>query len=189
MSILDGMPESIEQMKSALVIADPMIERALAALNMDQKAKDVMDLMKEGVRLKAILGITDAEIDALFLQACRSFQFGEIEKARQTLVMLTLFDPLDARVLYVMGSTYQAENNLPAAAKFYIHFLALDATNADGYLRLGECFLGAKELQEAEETFKIALSSGAKNGASEKTLAYAQQMIELTQSQRAAKAN
>ena len=103
--------------------------------------------------------------------------------------MLTLLDPLDSRVLYVLGSTYQAENNLPAAARFYLQFLAFDATNADGYLRLGECFLAAKEFEEADQTFKIALSTGTKNGASEKTIAHARHMIEVTKTQRAGTAN
>gem|GEM_PF-1940827 len=189
MSILDGMPENAEQMKAAIDFANPIIEKALADLNLGEKAKDIIDLMKEGVPLKAILNITDNERDALFLQACRSMQFGEREKARQALVMLHLLDPLDARVLYVLGGTYQAENNLKAAAQFYVHFLALDATNADGYMRLGECFLASKEYDMAEDTFKIALSNATKNGASEKTIAYARQMIDVVKSQRAGKAN
>ena len=189
MSILDGMPTSMEEFQAANEWAAPMIEKALAKLNITPEAKTIIDLMKDGVPLKSILNISDGERDALFLAACRAFQFGEIAKARDTLVQLYLLDNLDTRVLYVLASTYKAEGNISTAAKFYLHFLALDATNPDGYLRLGECFLAAKEYEQAEETFKIALKQGNENGAPEATLAYARQMIEATKSQRAGKAN
>ena len=189
MSILDGMPTSIDEFNAANEWAAPFIEKALGKLNLTREAKSVLDLMKEGVPLKSILNISDKERDALFLAACRAFQFGEIVKARDTLVQLYLLDNLDARVLYVLASTYKAEGKISTAAKIYLHFLALDATNADGYLRLGECFLAAKEFEQAEETFKIALKQGTENSAPEATLAYARQMIETTKSQRAGKAN
>ena len=183
MSILDGLPKSAAEYEAAGAVAEPMIKAALEKLNLSERAKSAIDLVKQGLSLANVLGITEKERDALFLLACRTFQFGEIAKARDILINLHVLEPLDARVLYVLASTYQAEGNVNAAGKLYVHFLALDATNTDGFLRLGECFLANKEFQQAIDTFKIALGQAEQTG-NAKSVAYAKQMIELSESQR-----
>ncbi|MNL48429.1 hypothetical protein D3C87_1712880 [compost metagenome] len=47
--------------------------------------------------------------------------------------------------------------DLERAAYFYLNFLALDATNPEGYLRLGECLMSAGELEEARASIQTAL--------------------------------
>ena len=145
MALLDGIPSNAKEMTNAMELGDKVFELAQPKLNLTPKAQSVLDLMKEGLSLGDVLEITEEERNAMFAQGCKLVQLGDLQKARALLSQLYLFEPLDARVIYMLGVIFQLQGDLATAAKIYVQFLALDATNADGYLRLGECHLAAKE--------------------------------------------
>jgi len=178
MSILDGMISSEADLKKALEFAIPFTDEFIKTTKLTKKQKSVIDQMKEGIPLATIFDISKEEREALYTHGCRLMQAGDFIHAKAVLTKLYELYPLDARVIYALASIFQIENNFGAAGKLYVYFLALDATNADGYLRLGECFLGAKEYTEALGTFRTALKISEKHG-SERTTAHAKKMIEL----------
>jgi tetratricopeptide (TPR) repeat protein len=156
MSIIDGMPRSQDELQKMLGLAAPMVEQMIDAADLSPKARSILDLMAQGLSLADICDITSEERDAMFIKGCRLIQAGDLERARDWLGFLHQLEPMDARVVYAIALTYQTEGNIRTAAQCYVHFIARDATNPEGHLRLGECFLSSREYDHAIEHFQIA---------------------------------
>ncbi len=133
----------------------PLIEQFIEAMDLTPTQRKAVDLVMKGHSLADICGLTREERDAVFLKACQFLQAGDTAKARQWLTFLNLLDPRDARAVYVMGMTQQTDGNFAQAAKLYVVFLALDPTNIEGYLRLGECHFSAREYDDAIACFEF----------------------------------
>jgi Flp pilus assembly protein TadD len=188
MSILDGMPTTQAELNAALEFARPILDGTIREANLSERAQSVLDLMQEGLSLADIMGITKPQRDALLVQGCRLLQVGDVAKARDVLTQLYQLEPTDERTIYALASTYQVEGNFAAAGKLYVLFLALDATNPEGHLRLGECFLGAREYDNAESSFSMA-QNFAKSAGDAACVSHAAKMLETTREQRKASAS
>lgn len=156
MSILDGLPTAPDQMASATRTAEDLAAAFLAKARLSEKQQDMLDLVRRGIFLGEILDVSQEQKDALLAHGLGMIQLGEIQKGRDTLVQLFMLDPLEARAIYGIAVSYQLENQFDAAGKLFLHFLALDATNPEGHLRLGECFLGNQEPDNARSCFDAA---------------------------------
>ena len=156
MSILDGLPRSAAEAQKILELTGPMVQRVFNSMDLTPKQRSMLDLLNKGFSLADIYGLTQDERDAMFAKGCQLVQAGDIEKARDWLIFLHQLDPLDARIIYVIAVTYQTQGNFSLAAKLYIFFIARDATNPEGYLRLGECLLSARDYGTAADCFQFA---------------------------------
>ena len=183
MSILDGMPSSTEELMATFQTAGALVNQILGELKLEPKEQSVIDLMNNGHSLATIFDITKQERDALFVKGCRLIQIGQTKRARDFLTVLYQLEPLDERVIYALASTFQIEGDMSRAAKLYIFFLALDASNAEGWLRLGECLKAAEENDQALECFQIAHNECARGNGSERAANYAAKTIADIQSQ------
>lgn len=186
-SILDGMPSNPAELNEALKFANPLIEQVLEKMELTERQRDAIELMKEGLSLADILGFTKQHRDAMLVQGARLLQSGDVKKARDAFTTLYQLEPMDERVIYMLANTHQVDGDFETAGKLYITFLALDATNPEGYLRLGECFLGAKEYSNAQDTFEIAMNTARRQN-DEKAAAHAEKMLAVVREQIAAKA-
>jgi tetratricopeptide (TPR) repeat protein len=171
------MPSTEAEMKNAMELAAKVVELSMPRLKFTPKQQSVIDLVKEGMSLADILDITQEERDAMFVQGAQLIQHGELRKARDVLSLLYHLEPLDARVIYALAMTFQLEGDLARAAKLYVQFLALDATNADGSLRLGECHLAAKEFDTAAGCFRVAIAECDRGHGNAATRARAVQLL------------
>lgn len=178
MPILDGMISNQAELDKAFAAGAPFAAEMLAKLDLNEKTRSVLDLMKEGLSLGDVIGITKEHRDALLVNAGRLMQAGEMGKARDALVVLYQLEPLDERTIYMLAATYQAQGDFATAAKLYVNFLALDATNPEGYLRLGECHLGARELKEADDCFRTAINI-ARSAGKPTAVEHARRMLEI----------
>jgi Flp pilus assembly protein TadD len=156
MSILDGMISTKQEMDEFVRMTSIIAEDTLERMQPTERTQSILDLMKEGLTLGDILGLKKPHRDALLTQGLQFIQLGELEKGREVLERMYQLDPFDERSLYGLATSYQLEGDFSRAGKLYVQFLALDATNPDGHARLGECFLGAGELENAESCFKTA---------------------------------
>lgn len=187
MGILDGMISSKAEMERSGEYAASILQATMSKLKFTPKTQSVIDLMKEGMSLGDILGVSQQQRDALFVQAVHFMQHREVQKARDILTQLYQFDPLAARTIYALAGTYQMESDFKSAGKLYVSFLALDATNPDGLLRLGECFLGAKEFKEAVSAFEMAGIAAKRDPSKSAQLAMAEKMLAVAKDRLAAK--
>jgi tetratricopeptide (TPR) repeat protein len=178
MSILDGMPTQDDFQRVAEQLAPKMAE-LLDSDKLSPKMKSIYEAMGEGISLGTILGLKKEHRDALLHQALNLMRAGENAKAREFLEICQLLDPVDQRPSYALGIILQQSGDFATAAKLFTMFLAMDATNPDGYLRLGECFFGAAEYDNAQDCFETAKSLTLKGHAKADRAELADKMLEL----------
>jgi len=178
MSIIDGAVKKPEDVFAAMKDYDSLLERTLDRANPTPMQLEVIKLIKDGFSLADIFDITQEQRDSLFAQACKMMHVGDIKRARAFLIALLEIEPRDWRVVYVLGGTFQAEGKYAAAAKIYLYFISRDATNPEGYLRLGECFLAAREYENAKAMFAGAHVQAEQGYGGPQTAAYAWRKIE-----------
>ena len=155
MSILDGVPDA-SAIQAVLANVGPMIEALKDNAAVTPAQRRVIELMGEGMKPADILGLEREHMDALAHQGFALMQAGDRDQARELLTVLSMLDPMHKPTVYIAGLLAQQTGDLPGAGRAYLSFIALDATEPDGYLRLGECLLASGELAQAEECFDIA---------------------------------
>jgi tetratricopeptide (TPR) repeat protein len=177
MSIIDSPYGSQAEFLAALEVAKPLVEVGLARRNLTPVQRRIIELMREGFSFADIFNISEAERDGVLAVARQLLTVGDFARARAVLFTLLEIEPGDSRVLYALAGCYQGEGKLAAAAQLYTYFLARDATNPQGYLRLGECFYAAKEFVNARDSFRIALIEAERADGSLRTKDYARRMM------------
>lgn len=155
MSILKGLFPG-DNPKEAVAFSNQVMEDALAEADLDERTRSIVENMQKGLTLGAAMGLSPEHIEAILTRGKQFVEAERFEAARDVLLRVVQLDPLEARAPYLMGVTYQMEGDLAKAAHFYMHFLALDATNSNGYMRLGECLMAAGETQNARDALRSA---------------------------------
>jgi Flp pilus assembly protein TadD len=186
MAILDGIPTDANALRLIVANTGNLLAALLDAGDPSPRLKSILDAMAEGHSLASCLDITPEEREALLLRGLQQLQVGDHAGAQTTLHTLYHLEPADARVLYALGATYQAMQDHATAARMYLMFIALDAQNPEGFLRLGECFLAGDEFAEAQASFEVAKVEAGRNTPRPDLAAYADRMIGLAQSRIAA---
>ncbi|MEM8797308.1 MAG: hypothetical protein AAGE61_17240 [Pseudomonadota bacterium] len=156
MSILDMGTHKQEQIVEAIKAAAPIVQEALDKTGLQDK--EFVKMMQQGISPADIIGLTEEELNALFTMGIQFMNAGQVEKARDIFETLTMLNQDDNRFTYALATTHQVDGNFSLAAKLYMMFLAMEATNVEGYLRVSECLMGAKEFDEAIDTCEIAIA-------------------------------
>lgn len=155
MSILDAGIQDTQEFIKSLEQNAPQIEKHFELFGITDKK--FYKLLKEGHTPASVMDISREELDGVYEIARRYITTGQIDKAQSMFIMLIRLDAMQPHFNYGLGLTYQMQGDVATAARFYLLFLGLDATNPEGYMRLGECLFAAKEYLEASETFEVAL--------------------------------
>jgi tetratricopeptide (TPR) repeat protein len=189
MSILDGMPKTPAELEQATDYANAVATQFFAKAKFTEKQEEILDLVRRGIFFGEIMGITPEHKDAMLAEGIKLIQLGERKKARDVLLQLYIFDPLDARSIYAMATSYQLDGEFAGAAKLYVQYLALDATSPDGHLRLGECFLAAQEFDNAFSCFETAEELARRGHGNPGCAEHAAKMLSIVSAHRAAQPN
>jgi len=156
MSILDFEFEDTDAFRKDIENALPLMETAIDALGL---SNDVLgQALREGISPHIALGLSDDHLDAIFTIGLNAMQAGETAKAQIVFQKLVTLKSIDERFWYALGTTLQIQERVADAARAYVIALGLKATDVEGYLRLGECLLAAKEPPKALECFQLALA-------------------------------
>lgn len=177
MAILDGLPRDAGEARQTVLLASGLFERELGRRDPSPRLRSVVDLLREGLSFADIYEITAEERDAVLLTACRQLQSGNAEGAKPLLTQLVMLEPTDERAIYALATAHQALGEAVVAGKLYLHAIALDATNPEGYLRLGECFLADREVEGARGCFEAAKVLAAGGPKAAEQTAYADKML------------
>lgn len=179
MSILDNPFGDKQTMRAAVERAALIIQETLPHL--DEAERNLIEATSDGSSLADVLGITKEQRQALLDTGIRLIQLGQLDKASDVLMRLTQIDPLEERAMYALGVVCQMRGELQKAAQMYLHFLALDATNPMGYLRLGECLVAAREYDEAYSALDMARQFAAEGKGEPGTLEEALALLEVSE--------
>lgn len=183
MGLLDNLPKSGEDLIEQLKVSATMMDEIWNRRTHTPKEESIMQMMREGLSFADILNLTKEQRDAIFAHGAKYFQIGELDKATEWMMMLYTMEPLEERALYVLGMIQQTRGKLAEAVQLYVRFLALDATNPEGYLRLGECFLAAREFENAVASFESAKTLCGRGLGTSATLEHAVRMLDIAKSQ------
>ncbi|MEL7390062.1 MAG: hypothetical protein AAFN76_09800 [Pseudomonadota bacterium] len=156
MSILDFGFNDVDTFLKGIENAMPLMEVAIDELGLSDHV--LGHALREGISPHIALGLSGEHLDALFTIGLHAMQAGEIAKAQIVFQKLVTLKSIDERYWYALGTSMQMQDRVAEAARAYIIALGLKATDVEGYLRLGECLLAAKEVNEALACFQMASS-------------------------------
>lgn len=109
-----------------------------------------------GITLSALHGMTQDELDAVFVLASEDLQEGRADTAVERLAQLVQFAPGDRRYLWAYATALHRLGQYEPAAKFYGYAMLMDATDALCALRIGECLAAQAQWAEARDAFEAA---------------------------------
>lgn len=190
-SILSGLPGTEAEVKAQSEYMAGMIREIFGDNEFTRLLDEshVWKQMKEGLTLADILQLSKDQLEALYSVGHQALAAGQPEKAKDAFIQLIQIDPMDERFVYMLGLSCQMLGEIEHAAKVYVQFIARDATNPEGYLRLAECLLAAGEVTEARDTFRTARNMAEGKPEFAVSLAYAKTMIETAEARLAASAS
>ncbi len=159
--------------------AERVIGHMLPELDADVRA--LIEASRGGLAPGDIVGVTRDQKEALLDLGCRLAQLERLDDAAVVLLRLVQLDPLEERALYALGVVCQLRGEPEKAVRLHLQFLALDATNPLGYLRLGECLLAAGDHPQAHDAFLAAKAMAKADPAHAGALAEARARLALPQ--------
>lgn len=134
-----------------------------------------------GQTIAQVKGLSRDDLEVLYAHGFSMITAGELEKAQDIFMQLCLIDPLEAKNHYCLGVTRQMLNQFRLAQDDFTRFLAMDATNPEGYLRLGECLVALSKPDAAREAFEAALPEAPRVENAAMIIEQAQRSLDLIQ--------
>jgi tetratricopeptide (TPR) repeat protein len=178
MSILDNHPLRHLDPEMLATKGPEIIDTVMRELGLQDNA--IYGAIRSGATPAAALGLDKKHIEALYEKGYDLLQVGDTARARAVLTTLMTLDPSEERGVYALAASYQMEGQFETAAQMYANYITMDATNPDGYLRLGECLMAVGELDNAEGCFDLAREEARRgNGSSGAAAAADQRLAEV----------
>lgn len=145
------------------------MQKALGAAEVAKKFRLINDLeatftaenMGKFVRREAtlaqLMGITIDQTYAIAEYAYKLFQEGRIREARQIFEALTIQNPIDGYMHFMLGAIYWKLDMPEEAVEEYGTAIQLDAKNIAAYVNRGEILLQHGEFEDALEDLRMAI--------------------------------
>lgn len=143
--IEEGVRLAMKALTDAGLDQDPAFQRVLA-----------------GETIAQAKGLTRADLEVLYAYGFRFIANRDTKRAEEVFVHLCMIDPLQAKNHYCLGIVRQMQEQWDAAIDDFARFCALDATNPDGYLRIGECLTAKGDRVQARQAYNVALREARK---------------------------
>jgi type III secretion system low calcium response chaperone LcrH/SycD len=137
-----------------------MAMQALADNGLDQDPRLLAVL--DGQTIAQAKGLSRADLEVLYAYGFSFISKGDTRKAEDVFSQLCMIDPLVAKNHYCLGIVRQMTQHWDLAIDDFARFCALDATNPEGYLRIGECLTAKGDRAEARKVFDVALREARK---------------------------
>lgn len=163
-------PEAQKSLQEGIEMAMKIL--AEHGLDKDPSLLAVLD----GQTIAQVKGLTRADLEVLYAFGFNFIVNRDAKRAEEVFTHLCLIDPLQAKNHYCLGIIRQMQERWDTAIDDFARFCALDATNPEGYLRIGECLIAKGDRDEASKMFNVALrearkGNGPKNAVEQAELA------------------
>lgn len=103
----------------------------------------------EGATLRAMRGLSDAEMEAVYSMGVNFYNAGNWEDAAKTFKFLTTFDHLNSKYWTGMGNILQAQRKFAEAVETYRFASFLDLENPRPTYYAAECLAALGQKEEA----------------------------------------
>lgn len=125
--------------------------------------KKIRQVLNGETTLRQEMGLSDAELEALYGVAYSIYQTGRYRDALRVFSLLASMNPYDFRLIFGVASCFQMIEEYMMAAIFYQLAGSLDPKNPSPMLHTAECLTSLKDSSGArvalEETVKRADSN------------------------------
>lgn len=149
-------PEAAKALEDGVQVA----MRALADVGLDKDPSLLAVL--DGQTIAQVKGLTRTDLEVLYAFGFRFITNGDTKRAEDVFLQLCLIDPLESKNHYCLGIVRQMKQQWDMAIDDFARFCALDATNPEGYLRIGECLTAKGDREQARQAFDVALREARK---------------------------
>jgi type III secretion system low calcium response chaperone LcrH/SycD len=129
--------------------------------------------LEEGRTLAQIQGLSRDDLEVIYAHGFRLLSQGMRDKAEIVFTQLVMIDPLMARNHYCLGLCHQLAGDPSKALGLFEMAVALDATNPEGLIKMGECYAALNRPEDAADCFRIALAEARKGNGTEDAAARA----------------
>ena len=115
----------------------------------DENLAAALKAFGDGTTLRAMRGISDEEMEAIYAMGVNFYKAGNYEDAEKVFKFLTMFDHLNSRYWTAMGSLRQVQRKFAEAVQAYHLASFLDLENPKPMYYGAECLLALGQKQEA----------------------------------------
>lgn len=115
----------------------------------EEKIAAVLKEIGDGATLRALRGISDEEMEAIYAMGVNFYKAGNYGDAEKVFKFLTMFDHLSSRYWTAMGSLRQAQRKFADAITAYKLASFLDLENPKPMYYAAECLLALGQKTEA----------------------------------------
>jgi tetratricopeptide (TPR) repeat protein len=164
-----GKPPKPAKKPDPPLTTSPDMQKALGAAEVAKKfrlinnmeatftAENMRKFVRREATLAQLMGITIDQTYALAEYAYTLFQQGRIREARQIFEALTIQNPIDGYMHFMLGVIYWKMDMPEEAVEEYGVAITLDPKNIAAYTNRGEILLQHGEFEEALEDLKTAI--------------------------------
>lgn len=138
----------------------------------------VREATAEAQTIAQLRGLSREDLEVLYTYGFNMIGSGKLQQAEDIFINLCMIDPLEAKNHYCLGVVRQMQKRWHFAAEDFNRFLAMDATNPEGYLRIGECERALGRHDSARDYFETALAHAEKGRGPDTAVAEAKKALE-----------
>ena len=115
----------------------------------EEKIAAALKEIGEGATLRALRGISDEEMEAIYAMGVNFYKAGNYEDAEKVFKFLTMYDHLNSRYWTAMGSLRQVQRKFAEAIEAYKFASFLDLENPKPMYYAAECMMALGQKTEA----------------------------------------
>lgn len=115
----------------------------------DENVFAALKAFGDGATLRAMRGISDEEMEAIYAMGVNFYKAGNYEDAEKVFKFLTMYDHMSSRYWTAMGSLRQAQRKFAEAVEAYKFASFLDLENPKPMYYAAECMVALGQKTEA----------------------------------------
>ena len=115
----------------------------------DEKIVAALKEFGDGATLRAMRGLSDEEMEAIYAMGVNFYKAGNYEDAEKVFKFLTMYDHLNSRYWTAMGSLRQVQRKFAEAIEAYKFASFLDLENPKPMYYAAECMMALGQKTEA----------------------------------------
>lgn len=158
MGLLDLVQITPDMLKSRTEEMAAFLQSFMADPETAPEFRKAAERLLAGETYGSMHGLERKHRDAVIAQGFKYLQLNRLDEAFDWLSFAVAIDPLEERAFYGLGVIAQMRGQLTTAVRAFMMFQALDATNPEGILRLGECLFANREFDDAANCFRSVLT-------------------------------
>jgi type III secretion system low calcium response chaperone LcrH/SycD len=130
-------------------------------LDHNRLAEDLRERLMRGGTYGDWLGVSEADLEAMYILGWRLYQLGKYKEAAASLRKLVTMAPYERRYLQALGNSLQMMGSHAEAVGFYHMLLVLDAEDPMPTFYMAQCLLHMGQSQDAADVLEATIDNAS----------------------------